>query len=278
VTSDLAAASATEVRTDRRTPRLRPRLIGELLIVVFLIRVYDLIKELGDRRRSVGLANARHVVALERTLRLDWERSVNQWVNRQHVLALVCSYWYQFAHETITLAVLAWLWWYRPTLYRRARNALIAINVVGLTVFALFPVAPPRLLPGYGIIDSVAAAGFGTTHGGPVPADQYAAMPSLHLAWATWTAAMLFIAIRRPVMRGLACAYPIWMIFVVIGTGNHYVLDAAAGIVVAAASLAAARVCAHTQPSAGGPDDGSDGSAPWASRALRRAGARWADR
>lgn len=221
---------------------MRPHLLGEVLIVVALVRVYDLIKELGDRRRSVGLANAGHVLSVERTLLLGWEHAVDRWVNDRHVLALVCSYWYQFAHESVPLVVLAWLWWSRPALYRRARNALIVINVVGLLVFVLYPVAPPRLLPGAGIVDSVAAAGFGTDHGGPVPADQYAAMPSLHLAWATWVAGVLLLASHRPLIRLAAVAYPLWMAFVVVATGNHYVLDVAAGVATAAAAFAVTRL------------------------------------
>jgi membrane-associated phospholipid phosphatase len=224
----------------RRTPRrVRPRLIGELVVVAVLLRVYDLIKSLADRKAAEGLHNAGRVRALERTLHLDWERSLNRFTTHHHVLDLICVYWYQFAHETITITVLALCWWFRPHAYRSARNALVAINVVGLTVFALFPVAPPRLLPGAGFVDSVAAAGFGTSHGGPVMADQFAAMPSLHLAWATWTAVLLYRWTRRPLLRALCVLYPMWMVVVVVGTANHYVLDAIAGVATAALCIAA---------------------------------------
>ena len=222
-----------------RQRRLRPCLLGELAVVLVLVRVYDLIKTLADRRAATGLANAARVRGLERTLHLDWELSVNRWLTGRHALDLLCAYWYQFGHESITLGVLALCWWFRPHAYRAARNALVAINVIGLAVFALFPVAPPRLLPHAGFVDSVAAAGFGTNHGGPVHADQFAAMPSLHLAWATWTAVLLFCWLRRPALRALCVAYPLWMTFVVIGTANHYVLDAAAGTVTAALCIVA---------------------------------------
>jgi hypothetical protein len=261
--SELVVARRKFLRAVPGTRRVRPRLVGELLIIVFLLRVYDLVKRLGDRQRSVGIANAGHVRNLERVLRLNWERSINHWANNQHALALLCSYWYQFAHESITLGVLAWLWWARPLQYRRARNALVGINVVGLGVFALFPVAPPRLLPRSGIVDSVAAAGFGTTHGGPVSPDQYAAMPSLHLAWASWTVAMLLLNNHRTPTRLLLCAYLPWMVFVVIATGNHYVLDTVAGSIVAAGALAASGVTSTGRSSVPGfraTSPGSNGS------------------
>jgi membrane-associated phospholipid phosphatase len=134
--------------------------------------------------------------------------------------------------------VLAWCWWRRPELYRPARNALVAVNVAGLAVFLLLPVAPPRLLPGYGFVDAVAQAGFGTTHGGPVPADQYGALPSLHLAWAVWSAVMVMRMLPRTRLRFLCWLYPITVTAVVVVTGNHYLLDALAGTAVALAALA----------------------------------------
>jgi membrane-associated phospholipid phosphatase len=242
MTDTMSPRSLTST-TRRLTPRpgrgrrLRPHALGELLIIVVLVRVYDLIKELAESRLSVGIHNADGVRSLESTLHIGFELPVNQWFADHHVLSLTASYFYQFGHESITLSVLVACWWLRPQAYRPARNALVAINVVGLTVFALLPVAPPRLLPGAGFSDLVADAGFGTTHGGPVSADQFAAMPSLHLAWATWTAVVLFLWWRRPVLRLLAVVYPIWIAVVVIGTGNHYVLDVVAGVAVAGVCL-----------------------------------------
>lgn len=234
----LAGTAQRLVTISGRGRRLRPYALGELLIIVVLVRVYDRIKELAESRPAVGIHNADGVRSVERTLHLGFELSVNGWFASHHFLSLVASYCYQFGHEGITLSVLVACWWLRPQGYRAARNALVAINVVGLTVFALLPVAPPRLLPGGGFADLVANAGFGTTHGGPVSADQFAAMPSLHLAWATWTAFVLYRWWHRPLLRLLAVVYPILIGVVVVGTGNHYVLDVAAGIAVAVVCLA----------------------------------------
>lgn len=237
-TRSLASTAQRLVTIPGRGRRLRPHAPGELLIIVVLVRVYDLIKELAESRPAVGIHNADRVRSVEHTLHIGFELSVNGWFASHHLVSLVSSYCYQYGHEGITLTVLVACWWLRPEAYRAARNALVAINVVGLTVFALLPVAPPRLLPGAGFIDLVANAGFGTSHGGPVSADQFAAMPSLHLAWATWTAVVLYRWWRRPVLRVVAAVYPLVIAAVVIGTGNHYVLDVIAGVAVAAACLA----------------------------------------
>lgn len=226
--------------------RLRPYALGELLIVFVLVWVYDMIKALAATKLDVGLDDASGVRSLERTLHVDIELSVNRWTNHHHLLSLVCAYCYQYLHEGLTLAVLVALWWLAPRTYRPARNALVGINVAGLLVFALYPVAPPRLLPHAGFVDTVANAGFGANHSGPIVADQFAAMPSLHLAWATWVAIVLFRWWRRPVLRALAVAYPVWMAYVVIGTANHYVLDVAAGVVVAVGCFALALWLDHS--------------------------------
>jgi membrane-associated phospholipid phosphatase len=157
-----------------------------------------------------------------------------------HAISLAASYWYQFFHITVTLLVLLWCYWRRPGSYRRARNALVLTNVFGLGFFLAYPAAPPRFLPGAGFIDAVANAGFGTSHGGPVTADQYGAFPSLHLAWAVWTAVVAARLVRPTWLRRLWLTYPLITASVVVATGNHYVLDVLAGIGIALISLALA--------------------------------------
>ncbi|GAC1441526.1 MAG: hypothetical protein NVSMB55_09590 [Mycobacteriales bacterium] len=221
--------------------RRRPHLVGELVVVLVLLRVYDVARAHADLRRIPALAHGEAVLRLEGALRVDIEHVSNVWVASHRLLSLVASDVYQFAHVTVTLSVLAWCWWRRPDLYRSARNALVGINLVGLTVFLLLPVAPPRLLPGGGFIDAVAQAGYGTTHGGPVPADQYGALPSLHLGWAVWTTVIVIRLLPPNAWRRLCWAYPLLITAIVVVTGNHYLADALAGTAVALTSLWAAQ-------------------------------------
>jgi membrane-associated phospholipid phosphatase len=220
----------------------RPPLIGELVIIVVLVKVYDLVRSLEAERRGPALRNAHAVVDIERWLHIDVERATTHWLAAHQTLSLIASWWYQLAHITVTLTVLGWCYLRRPEAYRQARNALALTNVAGLVVFVVLPVMPPRLLPGGGYVDAVASAGFGSAHTtGPVPADQYAAMPSLHLAWATWTAAVAVTLLAGRRWRLVCFAYPTMMAVVVVVTGNHYVLDVAAGVAVAVLALLAAR-------------------------------------
>jgi hypothetical protein len=220
----------------------RPALLGELIVVLVLVKVYDQVRRLEVAQARPALHNARDVLAIERWLHLDLELAGNRWLIGHHTLLLVASWWYQLAHLTVTLAVLGWCYLRRPDAYRGARNALVLTNVVGLVVFYLYPVMPPRLLPGAGYVDAVAAAGFGSSHTGPVPADQYAAMPSLHLAWAVWTASVGMLLLSRYRVRVLWLLYPVLTAAGVVLTANHYVLDVFAGVAVAVVALLASRL------------------------------------
>ena len=220
----------------------RPALLGELLVILVLVKVYDHVRRLETARARPALHNAQDVLAIERWLHLDLELSGNRWLYGHHTLLLIVSWWYQLAHLTVTLFVLGVCYLRRPDAYRGARNALVLTNVVGLTVFFVYPVMPPRLLPGGGYVDTVAAAGFGSSHAGPVPADQYAAMPSLHLAWAVWTASVGMLLLARHRARVVWLLYPVLTAVVVVVTANHYVLDVIAGVAVAVLALLAARI------------------------------------
>ena len=249
--------------------RRRPHLIGEVLVVVCLLRVYDMVRARADLRRVPALAHGDWILRLEQLLRIDIEHVANSWVSSHRLLSLMASDFYQFAHVTVTLSVLAWCWWRRPELYRAARNALVLINLAALTVFLLLPVAPPRLLPGRGFIDAVADAGFGTTHGGPVPADQYGALPSLHLGWAVWATVIAIRMLPDAKWSRLCWLYPLLVTSVVVVTGNHYLLDALAGTAVALSALALVHV---VKPAAAAPQSPVEGRPfPRAGRGSRAA-------
>ncbi|MDQ2835856.1 MAG: phosphatase PAP2 family protein [Actinomycetota bacterium] len=218
----------------------RPLLLGELVVILLLLRAYDLIRGHAEVRQGSALLHGRQLLDAEQWLHVDLEHAVNQWTSHHSVFSLAASYWYQFFHITVTLCVLVWCYWRRPESYRRARNALVLTNVFGLAFFLAYPAAPPRFLPGAGFVDAVAQAGFGTTHGGPVTADQYGAFPSLHLAWAVWTAVVAYRLVRPTWLRRLWLGYPLITATVVIATGNHYLLDVFAGVLIALVTLAIA--------------------------------------
>ncbi|GAA1963341.1 hypothetical protein GCM10009798_24170 [Nocardioides panacihumi] len=230
--------------------RRRPPLIGELLIVAALVVIYDRLRSLAPVDVSLAVAHGQEILRLETTLHLRVEEGVNTWLAGQPVLRDLAADYYQFMHETIALSILAICYLRRPAVYRPARNALVLTNVVGLVIYAFYPVAPPRLLPDSGFVDLVAQAGFGSNHGA-ITADQYGAVPSLHLAWATWAALTVVAMTRRWWLRTLMGVHVALTATIVVATGNHYVFDVAVGTTLgAAAALAVGLVARRTAASA----------------------------
>lgn len=224
----------------RRHAGVRPYLLGELLVVFVLLRVYDWVRSFESVRQASALHNARDVLAAETDVHLDLEHGANVWLSGHHTTTELLVWWYQYSHICGTMLVLTACYLLAPWLYRASRNALVITNCVGMLVFVVLPVMPPRLLPHAGFIDSVAQAGYGSTHGGPVEAAQFAAMPSLHLAWATWVALVLFAMLRGQRHRYVVFLYPVITTVAVVTTANHYVFDVLAGVALA---LAAAALC-----------------------------------
>ena len=218
----------------------RPHWAGELVVVALLLVVYDRVSALASTRADAAAAHGRSILALEH---LGLEKSADLWLAGTSWLQAPASYYYDLAHIGVTMGVLVGCWVFCGGVYRRARNALLLVNVVGLAVFLLYPVAPPRLLPGSGFYDVVANSHtFGAWEAGgrvAAHANELASMPSLHAAWALWVAltVMTMTADRR--WRALAWAHLALTCVVVVVTGNHYVLDLVAGAVTCAAAWGA---------------------------------------
>ncbi len=215
------------------TPVRRPRLLGELAVVALLLWAYDLVRGHTAVGQAAAVRHGAKLLDIERWLHINLELSVNGWLAPRPLLSAMASYWYQFAHLSVTLAVLVWCWHRRVASYRQVRNALVLINSTGLVVFLLYPAAPPRLLPGAGFVDVTARAG------GSITPDQFGAFPSLHLGWAVWTALVAHRLVRCTTLRWLWLGYPVVTAVVVIATGNHYLLDVLAGALAALLALRA---------------------------------------
>jgi len=228
------------LRVGRRADGRAPLWI-ELAIVVWLFWLYDVINDLAPLRHALALRNAIGVLHFERSLGIDPELSINRWLASHTTLGLIASYDYFFSHAVVTFAVLALLWWRLPQRYIRLRTVLVIINLIAFAVFWRYPLAPPRSFPGLGYIDVIARSNALVSWQSGVlvhDADQFAAMPSLHIAWAIWSAVGVWYLTRRVLIRALAAAYPVLTCFVVLGTGNHYLVDVAAGAATVALAFA----------------------------------------
>jgi hypothetical protein len=231
----LGSAASSAGRTAAPT---RARWWVELLVIGWLLFLYDAVNNLAPLRLSVALGNARGIWHVERVLHIDPELTLDRWLASHQTLADILANYYDNAHFVVTLGLLGYLWWSRADIYRPLRNVLVLVNVIGFVVFWLFPVAPPRMLDGF--TDVVASThAFGSWHTGALAsqANQLAAMPSLHMAWAGWCALALWRITERRWARALALAYPCLTALAVLATGNHFVLDIVGGLLTLALAV-----------------------------------------
>ena len=235
-------------------PGTRPRAARELLLLVALYVAYSGARLLTDPDLGAATANARDLLSLEAALHLDVEQWLNDGLTALPVLPLAASYWYSLLHYVVTPAVLVWVYRAHPERYRVARNALVVGSALGIAGFALLPTAPPRMLAGY--VDTLAATSGAGWWGSDASApkglggltNELAAMPSLHVGWALWCAAVVWWCTRDDgggrgvrVVRAVAVAYAAGTTLVVLATANHYLLDAVAGAAVLAVGAVVAR-------------------------------------
>ena len=216
----------------------------ELLFAVALYGVYDAIRGVIDGSTVRAQRDGHDLLTIERLLHVDPERFLNHSLDHLAALAVPACYFYATLHFLVTPGVLIWAYCARPAAYQEARSVLAVVTLGALAGFWWFPTAPPRLLAGARFQDTLAhfsAWGWwGSDASVPAAAqaiaNQYAAMPSLHLAWATWCGATVYGLTRRRAVKVAAVSYPVLTALVVLGTANHYLLDVLAGVALWAAA------------------------------------------
>lgn len=201
-----------------------------------------------------ALGNGATLLRVEQALRLDFERPVNLWLADQGWLRVAANYEYAFTYLVTTLALLVWLFRRRPEHYAWARNVFALITGMSLICFWLYPVAPPRLLPDAGFVDTVRLGQTWGSWGSPMveSANQLAAMPSLHIGWALWVSVVLVRISGRWLVQLASIGHVLLTFVVIVATANHYWLDAfgAAGVVVLSMALTRRQHMALTQETA----------------------------
>jgi hypothetical protein len=159
-------------------------------------------------------------------------------------LVHIANTYYATVHFPATAAFLIWLYLRSPRHYIWARRVLAALTAAALVLHLTFPLAPPRMLAAAHLVDTGQVYGptvYGATPQTDSMANQFAAMPSLHFGWALMVAVGL-IAATRSRLRWLWLLHPALTLFVVVGTANHYWLDAIVATALLGIALAAIRL------------------------------------
>lgn len=206
----------------------------ELILVVAFYYLYELIRGSVVQSGAVATRHALWLVDLEKAVGLFQERALQSVFLHSHGLIQVFNLYYGATHFLVPIAVLVWLAVRHPSHYVRARNLLMVTTAIAFLCFWLFPVAPPRLLPiRFEFVDTIRNLG-GTQVQRTLmdrAGNAYAALPSLHMAWAVWVTIAIYPLLRHRGAKVTAIVYPILTGVVVVATGNHFIADAIAGTV-----------------------------------------------
>jgi hypothetical protein len=224
----------------------------QILLFCGAYYLYRIVRGLADGRAAAAFDNARSLIDIERTLGLFVEPAVHAWASGSSWVIDLASWMYVNSHFTITVATLAYIYLYRNPSFYWIRNMFMVAMGIALLGYALFPTAPPRFMPEWGFSDSVADFT-------GVPADSasanmlfnpFAAVPSMHVAFALMLAGPMSRMVRRRWARAMWLVYPFVVTFVVVATANHWWLDAFLGAVTAGVSAYVAHLCARARPQA----------------------------
>jgi len=219
--------------------------LREAFVMLVCVVFYEIGHGLATGREAVAMANGRAVLEAEKALGIYIEPWVQSVASRVDLLVAWSVGFYHYAHMPLTVGCLVWLYVRRAEAWQFFRNWFVAMNLMAVSVFALLPTAPPRMLFSAGIVDMAYLRDWtDAIVAGPSPlANPYAAVPSLHFGYALFVAVAVFMLARPRWVRWLAAAYPFAVLASIVITGNHFILDAVAGgLVVIAAYFAAARM------------------------------------
>jgi len=226
-------------------------LLRQIVLFCGAYWLYRLVRgEVGDRV-GVAFENARHIVGVERSLGLFAEPAVHRWAEAHDWIADAASWMYVNSHFAITTFALAFLYLRRNEHFYFVRNMFMVSMAIALAGYFLFPTAPPRLMPELGFGDPVADFTGVDADTSSALVNPYAAVPSMHVAFALMLAFPMARSARHGAVRALWLAYPAVVAFVVVATANHWWFDGFTGALTAALSALVAReLFARARPEA----------------------------
>ncbi|WP_073914783.1 bifunctional glycosyltransferase 87/phosphatase PAP2 family protein [Streptomyces sp. CB00455] len=233
----------------------RPNLLLELLLIRVGYSLYSHIRAAAPTSRSLAEGNGAQIHGIERALGIDIEHAVNHAVAKTPWLEAFFNFYYTSFHFVVPLTILAVLYWRRPGDYRWARASLGLATVLALVGFWLYPLAPPRLMPALGFIDTVhgpqdlANPSYGAM---TAISNQYAAMPSLHFGWSLWCGIVIVVLAPKGWQKVLGVLHPLITVCAIVATANHWVLDAVGGAAVVSAGFGLVYVLSGPRGSSAG--------------------------
>ena len=223
-----------------RLPRGWAHLALQFAIWIGFYGAYQVARGAADHSVEQAFANGQRVIDIQRALGSMVELPLQRAVESSSLLVQATSYTYWLSQFAVVGVALLWIYFRAHERFFRFRNTLILANLIGLVGYVALPTAPPRMFPQAGFNDTLADHA-AVSHDSSLidfAANPYAAMPSLHSADALIVGVVMALVVKHTWAKVLWLAWPVWVWFSVMATGNHFWLDIAAGIAVAAVAAA----------------------------------------
>ena len=236
----------------RVLPRGWSDIIRQLSLFLGAYLGYQVVRGLVDGNDVAKASwNATKVINLERTLHVFIEPHIQSWVLNRHWLMDIADWTYLNAHYVVTIGALTFIYLRRNDSFYFVRNMFMIAMAFALVGYALYPTAPPRLMPEWGFTDSIQQFTGITVEHGPSSAllNLYAAIPSMHVCFALMIGWPMARLVKNRVAAAVWAVYPLLICFVVIATGNHYLTDVVLGALTALTSaVLAGQLLARARP------------------------------
>jgi PAP2 superfamily len=257
----LVVATLVRLRSSRRPapvehrwlPKGWPDAFHQLGLFALADVCYETVRGVAEGNAALAFDNARSIVALEQGTGLFFERGLQDWAMNHRIIIDMANFMYVNSHFVITTCFLVWLYLRHNEHFYFVRNVLMVAMSLALVGYLAMPTAPPRFLPELGFVDTIAYYAE-VRHDSALVSlfvNPYAAVPSMHVAFALIIAVPAVAIVRRLAVKILWASYPLVVTLVVIITGNHWWFDAFAGACVAVvAALVARAVLSRVRPAA----------------------------
>jgi hypothetical protein len=245
-------AARLRVSQERLLPKGPVDLLRQTALFALVYYLYSVVRGLIERpnQATEAFQHARELIHIEQALHMFVEPSIQAWASSSHFIMGFSDFMYLNAQTTVLLGGLAYLYFCHNRHFYFVRNMLVVAMALALVAYAVYPTAPPRLLPEYGFFDAVSDfSGISLQHSSVSALfNPYAAVPSMHVAFALMLGWPIARLVRWRLLRWFWFGYPLLITFVIVATANHFFLDAILGALTAGLAALCARWLARLRP------------------------------
>lgn len=230
-----------------------PAFSKDFAIVVGVISVYFLGRGLAPDRMGFAVALTEQLVAFERTMRIFWEPTIQEWSIQNFWVKEAANFVYAYLHFPVLAVVGVWLWFRGRDRFVFMRNTMFISMVIGLAFYYILPAAPPRLMAAHGhelgFVDTVFGGDTSVSYAQPsLILNEYAAIPSFHFGWIAMASAAIWVNTGSRSLRTVAVILSVVMTWAIVASANHLFIDMAlGGAVIALSWWLATRIEARKQ-------------------------------